>query len=124
MKTAITSTGNTPNARVDQRFGRCSYFAIYDDETDSIEYLPNPNKEADEGAGPASLQLVASKGVTKVISGEFGANVKTVFDSLRIQLVILNNSDKTINDIIKLVISQKAKGRRSETKFQKTEREK
>ena len=107
MKTAITSTGNTPNALLDQRFGRCSYFAIYDDDTDSIEYIPNPNKEADEGAGPASLQLVASKGVQKVISGEFGANVKTVFDSLRIQLVILNNSDKTINDIIQLINHKK-----------------
>jgi predicted Fe-Mo cluster-binding NifX family protein len=103
MKIAITSTGNSPDAKLDSRFGRCSYFVIYDNETHSTEFIPNPNKEKIEGAGPASVQLVASKGVKKVVSGEFGAKVKAIFDSLQIQLVILNNNEKKISDIIDLL---------------------
>ena len=103
MKIAITSTGNSPDATLDSRFGRCSYFVIYDTESGSTEFIPNPNKQAMEGAGPASIQLVASKGVEKVVSGEFGAKVKAIFDSLKIQLIIVNDGTMTINKIIDMI---------------------
>ena len=103
MKIAITSTGNNPEAKLDSRFGRCSYFAVFDTESLSTEFIPNPNKENIEGAGPASVQLVASRGVKKVVSGEFGAKVKSIFDSLQIQLVVLSDTEKKISDIIELL---------------------
>ena len=103
MKVAITSTGNSPDSKLDSRFGRCSYFVIYDTENHATEYIPNPNKENIEGAGPASVQLIASKGAVKVVSGEFGAKVKSLFDSLQIQLVVLNNPEKKISAIIDLL---------------------
>jgi len=96
MKIAITSTGNSPDAILDSRFGRCSYFVVFDTESRSTEFIPNPNIDAVEGAGPASVQLVASRGVKKVVSGEFGAKVKSLFDSLQIQLVILNDPEKKL----------------------------
>lgn len=103
MKVAITSTGNSPDSKLDSRFGRCSYFVIYDTETNATEYIPNLNKENVEGAGPASVQLIASRGANKVVSGEFGAKVKSLFDSLQIQLVVLNNPEKKISEIIDLL---------------------
>jgi predicted Fe-Mo cluster-binding NifX family protein len=103
MKVAITSTGNALNSKLDSRFGRCSYFVVYDTETRSTEFIPNPNKDHLEGAGPASVQLVASRGVKKVVSGEFGAKVKSVFDQLQIQLIVLQDPDKNINEIIDLL---------------------
>lgn len=103
MKVAITSTGNTLTSKLDSRFGRCSYFVIYDTETQSVEFVPNPNKDHVEGAGPASVQLVASRGVKKVVSGEFGSKVKSVFDQLQIQLIVLPDPEKDINDIIDLL---------------------
>lgn len=103
MKVAITSTGNGPDSIVDSRFGRCAYFVIYDTENGSTEYIPNPNKTNIEGAGPASVELIASKGVKKVVSGEFGAKVKSVFDQLQIQLVMLNDHNKSISEIISLL---------------------
>lgn len=103
MKVAITSTGNSPDSKLDSRFGRCSYFVIYDTENHATEYIPNPNKENIEGAGPASVQLIASKGAVKVVSGEFGAKVKSLFDSLQIQLVVLNDPEKKISAIIDLL---------------------
>lgn len=103
MKIAITSTGNSPDSKLDNRFGRCSYFVIYDTESHSTEYIPNTSKENIEGAGPASVQLIASRGAEKVVSGEFGAKVKSLFDSLKIQLVVLNDPQKKISEIIKLL---------------------
>lgn len=103
MKVAITSTGNSPDSKLDSRFGRCSYFVIYDTETHATEYIPNLNKENVEGAGPASVQLIASKGAEKVVSGEFGAKVKSLFDSLKIQLVVLNDPEKEVSTIIDLL---------------------
>ena len=107
MKIAITTTGNSPEATLDSRFGRCSYFVIYDTKTGSMEFIPNPNRSAMEGAGPASVQLVASRGVEKVISGEFGAKVKAIFDSLKIQLIIINDTEMKISRIIEMVSPKK-----------------
>lgn len=103
MKVAITSTGNGPDNKIDSRFGRCSYFVIYDTESHSTEYIPNPNRDSIEGAGPASVELIASRGVKKVVSGEFGAKVKSIFDQLQIQLVMLTDHNKSINEIITLL---------------------
>lgn len=103
MKTAITSIGNSLESKLDRRFGRCSFFVIYDTESKSVEFIPNPNKENVEGAGPASVNLIASRDAKKVVSGEFGAKVKSLFDSLQIQLIVLNDEEKTINEIIELL---------------------
>ena len=103
MKVAITSTGNTLDSTLDQRFGRCTCFVIYNTETKGIEFIPNPNRDAQEGAGPASVQIVASRGVEKVISGEFGFKIKSLFDSLKIQMIVLKEPEKMISEIIDML---------------------
>ena len=103
MKVAITSTGNSPESKLDQRFGRCAYFVVYDTETGSMEVIPNPNKEALEGAGPASVQLVASRGVKKIVSGEFGMKIKSLLDSLRIQMIVYKETDSTVQQVIDML---------------------
>jgi predicted Fe-Mo cluster-binding NifX family protein len=103
MKVAITSKENNLESKMDERFGRCSYFLIYDTETKGIEFLPNPNKDAQEGAGPASVQLVASRNVQKIISGEFGMKIKSLLDSLKIQMIVIKNPEKRIGEIIEML---------------------
>ncbi len=103
MKVTITSTGNSLESKLDSHFGRCSYFVIYDTESQSTEFIPNPYKENIEGAGQASVQLIASRGAVKVVSGEFGAKVKSLFDSLKIKLVILKDPERKISNIIELL---------------------
>jgi len=104
MKVAITSTGQSLDSTLDQRFGRCAFFVIYDTETGGMEIIPNPNKEAEEGAGPASVQLVASRNVQKIISGEFGVKIKSLLDSLKIQMVVYNEPEKSIQSIIDMLV--------------------
>ncbi len=102
MKIAITSTGNTLESQLDERFGRAAWFVIYDTENKSTEFIPNPNKEVEQGAGPASVEIVASRNVKKIVSGEFGAKIKPMLDSLKIQMVIVKEN-KTINEIINML---------------------
>ncbi|NCB68573.1 MAG: dinitrogenase iron-molybdenum cofactor biosynthesis protein [Bacteroidia bacterium] len=98
MKIAITSEGNTLNAQIDSRFGRCNYFAFYDTDTKQTEFMLNPGKEASGGAGPAAVQFVAQQGAKKIIAGEFGGKTVPLFQSLGIQMV--NASGKSIAEII------------------------
>lgn len=99
MKVAITSRGDNADALIDQRFGRCSYFAIYDTESKALEFVENPAKNAAEGAGPAAVSLIANKGAKKIISGHFGSKVKPMLTDLNIQMMIFKE-EKTIREII------------------------
>lgn len=103
MKIAVTSTGNTMDAGIDPRFGRCSYFVVYDTESKVSEFIQNPNKDANEGAGPASVQLLASRKVGKVVSGEFGMKIKPLLDSLKIQMITIKETDTKISQIIDML---------------------
>lgn len=107
MKIAITSTGDNLDSPMDQRFGRCAWFVIYDDETKGVEILPNPNKDALDGAGPAAVQLVASRKVSKIVSGEFGIKIKSLLDSMKIQMIVLKDQEKTVREIIEMIENQK-----------------
>ena len=103
MKVAITSTGNTLESTIDQQFGRCAYFVIYDNESKAMEFIPNPNKTSEEDAGTASVHLVASRKVNKIISGDFGMKIKSLLDSLKIQMIVLKQPEKKIAEIIKML---------------------
>ena len=99
MKIAITSEGMNAESLLDSRFGRCTAFAIYDTETKELNFIENPNKDADEGAGPASVSLVANLGVKRIISGEFGFKIKGLLTDLNIEMDA-RKEKVSISDII------------------------
>lgn len=98
MKIAITSEGNSLNARIDSRFGRCSYFAIHDTETKKTIFLANPGKDASGGAGPAAIQFIAKQGVSKIVAGEFGGKALPLLQSLGIEMI--NKEGQTIEQFV------------------------
>ena len=102
MKIAITSAGDTLDSTIDSRFGRCAFFAIYDTETKATYFLQNPAKEASEGAGPAAVQFVCAQKIHKIISGEFGMKIKSLLESLNIEMITNKDSASKIADIIKM----------------------
>jgi predicted Fe-Mo cluster-binding NifX family protein len=103
MRVAITSTGNSLESDLDRRFARCNYFVIFDNQSGSVEFIPNPNKNLEENAGPASVELLVSRKTDKIISGEFGTKIKAMLDSLKIQLIILPDTKRNIGQIIELL---------------------
>ena len=74
MKICITSEGNTLDSQVDSRFGRCQYFIIVNTDTLEFDAIQNPNIEAMGGVGIQSAQLLASKKVCAVLTGNVGPN--------------------------------------------------
>lgn len=107
MKIAIAANGNTLDSNIDKSFGRCAWFIIIDTESGGMEFIPNTNRDMEEHAGKAAVELVASRNVMMIVSGEFGAKIKPMLDSLHIQMVVIMDSEKRVNDIIELLINRR-----------------
>ncbi len=100
MKFIITSTGSSLKSKFDLRFGRASWFCLYDSETKTAEFIENENKDAKGGAGTKAVEKVAELGVSKVISGDFGPKAKALLERLEIQMVVFPEENMSIQDII------------------------
>lgn len=100
MITAITAKDNKKEAQLDERFGRCPYFAIYDHSTASTEFIENPYKDDQGGVGTRVVELLANKEVTQVVASEFGPKAKGLLEQLKIQLIVPNELNQTVNKII------------------------
>jgi predicted Fe-Mo cluster-binding NifX family protein len=92
-KICITSQGTDLSAEVDPKFGRARYFLIVDPQSMGFEAIENPNIEAAHGAGIQTAQLVSSKNVRAVLTGNCGPNAQRVLQSSGIE-VITNVSGK------------------------------
>lgn len=100
MKTIITSTGNQLNSVFDLRFGRASWFCLYDDQSGEISFIENENINAQSGAGTKTVEKVVELGVKKVISGDFGPKAKELLEKFNIQMVLLQDDKNTVQRII------------------------
>ena len=87
MKIAVSSSGNDLNAQVDPRFGRCRYFIVIDPDTMEYEASENTSGVSGGGAGIASGQLIAGKGVDSVLTGNCGPNAFNVLEASGIKVI-------------------------------------
>jgi predicted Fe-Mo cluster-binding NifX family protein len=79
MKIAVSASGDTLDAMVDPRFGRCPYYIFVDVENDSVEIKKNPSASAGGGAGVQAAQFVIEQEADHVISRNVGPNAFNVF---------------------------------------------
>lgn len=86
MKICITSEGNSLDSKIDPRFGRCQYFIIVEENGSQFEAIQNPNVEAMGGVGIQSAQLLASKQVRAVLTGNIGPNALQALQSAGINV--------------------------------------
>ena len=87
MKIAISATSASLDAEVDPRFGRCRYFIIVDPQSKEFEVLENSSMMASGGAGIATAQMIAGKGIEAVITGNCGPNAYQALAAAGIQIV-------------------------------------
>jgi len=87
MKICVSSTADSLDASVDPRFGRCPYFIIVDSDTMQFEVIPNAASGAMGGAGIQAAQIIASKGVKVVITGNVGPNAFQALSAAGIKIV-------------------------------------
>lgn len=86
MIVAISSTGTSPESKVDPRFGRCPFFIIYDTDNDSFEHVENQARQAMGGAGIQTGQMIANRGVKAVITGNVGPNAFKVLSTAGVKV--------------------------------------
>jgi len=87
MRVAISATGPTLDAEVDPRFGRCQYFIIVDPDTMQFEGVENSSAMQAGGAGISTGQMITSKGVQVVLTGNCGPNAYQVLSAAGIQVI-------------------------------------
>jgi len=87
MKIAISASNNTIESTVDQRFGRGTYFIIFDTDTETWETIENPGSYASGGAGVQAAQTVANSGATAIISGgHYGPSAHTALSAAGVKM--------------------------------------
>ncbi len=106
MKVAITTTGNSPDAPLDPRFGRASRFLIADTETQKFEVVENTqNLNAAQGAGIQAALKVAETGVSAVLTGHCGPKAFRVLSEAGIK--VFNTNAKTAGEALSLYMEGK-----------------
>jgi predicted Fe-Mo cluster-binding NifX family protein len=86
---AIASDGKTVEALVAPKAARSSYYLIFDESGELREVVDNPHKNVGSGAGPLAAEFLASKEVTLVVAGLFGAKMVAALDNKGIRRVEL-----------------------------------
>jgi predicted Fe-Mo cluster-binding NifX family protein len=101
MKIAISSTGKDLNSMVDEVFGRCSYFLIVEidkNEVREVETIENININQQSSAGISVAQMIASKNVGAVITGNVGPRALDVLKQFNI---LVYKGTGLISEVIK-----------------------
>ena len=99
MKIAISSVDGSLSGMVDERFGRCKKFIIYDRESKSYEVIDNAqNMNSPQGAGIQSSQNIVNAGAQTVISGHLGPNAFRVLQEAGVD--VFTTSNMTVSDAI------------------------
>jgi len=87
MKVCVTAGGENLESPVDPRFGRCDYFIFIETDDMSFEVLSNAQAQASGGAGIQSAQIVASKDVSVVLTGNVGPNAFKALSAADIEVI-------------------------------------
>lgn len=98
MKIAVSSTGTDLNAQVDPRFGRCQHFIVIDPDTMEFEALENSSAVSAGGAGIATGQSIASRGVSVMLTGNCGPNAFDVLQAAGIK--VMTGVSGTVRDAV------------------------
>lgn len=87
MKVAITSTGQTLDSPVDERFGRAPWILVVDLDTLAVEAIDNTASiQAGAGAGTQAAQAVAERGVEWLLTGHVGPNAQRALAAAGIKI--------------------------------------
>lgn len=103
MKLAIALKGNQLTDKLDDRFGRSNYFCIYDLNTKISRFIQNKFVSETDGVGKNVTDLLITQNVEMIIASEFGRKVRTILENRKIQMVILQNTSLSGQEILEKI---------------------
>ncbi len=104
MKIAVSSTGGSINALVEERFARAPYYVIVDSTTMRFGLVSNPSVASTQGAGPQAAAFVHDRGATVVLTGRAGPKAKEALDAFAITVV--EGASGTVRRAVELYLAQ------------------
>ncbi len=106
MLIVLSSNGSEKDSLLSLPFGRCAFFAFYDDETDNWSFEPNPAAQEASGAGIKAARFVIDKNSDVLLTGELGPKASQVIGSSPIQVYLL--PEVSLDEAIRLYREGKA----------------
>lgn len=100
MKVALSVQNASEQSMVDERFGRCLYFAIAETETGEITFVANEAAN-DNGAGVKAARILLKQNVEAVIVGNIGPKAFEVLN--RAGLPVYGGLTGTIQESLELL---------------------
>ena len=99
MKIAITATKNSLDSDVDSRFGRATFFAIFETDTDVVDFVDNDqNLNAASGAGIQAAQNVIATEAKVLITGNCGPKAFKTLNAANIKIIV--GASGTIKEVV------------------------
>ncbi|BDU50361.1 NifB/NifX family molybdenum-iron cluster-binding protein [Haliovirga abyssi] len=92
MRIAITAKGEGLKSMVDDRFGRCENFVIFDTETKETTTVDNDAKNESGGAGGKAVRILSLNKVDVVIAPELGPKATEGLKAFEIKAYKKGNS--------------------------------
>ena len=77
---AIVSAEKTATGTVGNVAARSPYFLLFNGQGELIEVLDNPHRDTGGGAGPLVAEFMGERGITTMVAGNFGSNMKASLD--------------------------------------------
>lgn len=106
MKIAVTAEGNSSESVFDTRFGRASWFMVYDTENKNWFSVDNSeNLNAAHGAGTQSAQNIINMGVSVLVTGHCGPKAQSVLQSAGVE--VFETDSGTVSEALSGFMSSK-----------------
>ena len=106
MLVAMTSSGDSIDSLVNERFGRCQFFLIVDPDTMKVEAVSNPAEKSQGGAGPKAVEVLINKGVNILLTGHVGDKAEEALKRGNIKIVGGLKGDLKVREAITNYLSK------------------
>lgn len=105
MKLVMSVQNDSPQTKVDLRFGRCNFFALVDTETGDVSFAANQASES--GSGIQAASTVIKMNPEAVIVGNIGPKAFRVINQAGIP--VFEGLTDSIDETVKLFKSNRLK---------------
>ena len=101
MKICFSASGKDEKSMLNPRFGRCSYFLIFDDKDEKWVMVNNQAAPAFRGAGISAAQKIVDLGCKTIVTGNMGPNAFNVMSASGVK-IYLGDLEKNVADNLKM----------------------